>query len=108
MTLPYAIRSLTSVGAQALGLRDRGLLREGMMADVVVLDLEQMGTDATYLEPCKAQRGVEWVVVNGKPGGVDRNNLVAVLSGRFLTRCLWGSTVRRIFFVSALRPQSQT
>ena len=66
ITLPYAIRSLTSVGAQALGLRDRGLLREGMMADVVVFDLEQMGTDATYLEPCKAQRGVEWVVMNGE------------------------------------------
>jgi N-acyl-D-aspartate/D-glutamate deacylase len=66
ITLPYAIRSLTSVGTQALGLRDRGLLREGMMADVVVFDLEEMGTDATYLEPCKAQRGVEWVVVNGK------------------------------------------
>ena len=74
ITLPYAIRSLTSVGAQALGLRDRGLLREGMMADVVVFDLEQMGTDATYLEPCKAQRGVEWLVVNGK---------LAVADGRF-------------------------
>lgn len=67
ITLPYAIRSLTSVGAQALGLRDRGLLREGMMADLVVFDLDKMGTDATYLEPCKAQRGVEWVLVNGKP-----------------------------------------
>ena len=56
------------------------------MADVVVFDLEKMGTDATYLEPCKAQRGVEWVVVNGKPGGVDLNKLAAVLSDRLLTR----------------------
>lgn len=55
------------MGAQALGLRDRGLLREGMMADVVVFDLEKIGTDATYLEPCKPQRGVEWVLVNGRP-----------------------------------------
>ena len=65
ITLPYAIRSLTSVGAQALGLRDRGLLRPGMLADVAVFDLEAMGTDATYLQPCQAQRGVEAVIVNG-------------------------------------------
>ena len=84
ITLPYAIRSLTSVGAQALGLRDRGLLRERMMADVVVFDLEKMGTDATYLEPCKAQRGVEWVVVNGKVG-VEGERAIAEIAGRVLS-----------------------
>jgi N-acyl-D-amino-acid deacylase len=85
ITLPYAIRSLTSVGAQALGLRDRGLLREGMMADVVVFDLEKTGTDATYLEPCKAQRGVEWVVVNGRMV-VDSHMPLSVRTGILLRR----------------------
>ena len=65
ITLPYAIRSLTSVGAQALGLTDRGLLREGMRADVVVFDPETIGSDATYLNPCVSQRGIVQVVVNG-------------------------------------------
>lgn len=65
ITLPYAIRSLTSVGAQALGLSDRGQLREGMRADIVVFDPDSLRTRATYLEPCVAQEGVETVLVNG-------------------------------------------
>ncbi|MGH9896810.1 MAG: amidohydrolase family protein, partial [bacterium] len=86
ITLPYAIRSLTSVGAQALGLRDRGLLREGMMADVVVFDLETLGTDATYLEPCKAQRGVEWVLVNGRAVVGDGQVMKGLRVGKVLAR----------------------
>ncbi|HLG05203.1 MAG TPA: amidohydrolase family protein [Gemmatimonadales bacterium] len=65
ITLPYAIRSLTSVGAQALGLSDRGQLREGMMADVVVLDPEAIRSEATYLNPCVEQKGISHVLVNG-------------------------------------------
>jgi N-acyl-D-aspartate/D-glutamate deacylase len=65
ITLPYAIRSLTSVGAQALGLADRGLLRVGMMADLVMFDPDSIRTDATYLDPCRAQRGTSLVLVNG-------------------------------------------
>ena len=53
------------MGAQALGLSDRGLLREGMMADVVVLDPATIGSDATYLEACVRQRGIDAVLVNG-------------------------------------------
>jgi N-acyl-D-aspartate/D-glutamate deacylase len=85
ITLPYAIRSLTSAGAQALGLTDRGLLREGMMADVVVFDPETIRSDATYLKPCVDQVGVNFVLVNGKLV-VDGGKATAELPGRVLER----------------------
>ena len=84
ITLPYAIRSLTSVGAQALGLTDRGLLREGMLADVVVFDPDSIRSDATYLNPCVAQRGIEHVLVNGTPV-VSDGKVVGARPGRVLT-----------------------
>jgi len=85
ITLPYAIRSLTSVGAQALGLADRGLLREGMLADLVVFDPDSIGSDATYLNPCVAQRGIEHVLVNGVPV-VSGGKVTGAMPGRVLER----------------------
>ena len=83
ITLPYAIRSLTSVGAQALGLSDRGLIREGMLADVVVFDPDSIRSDATYLDPCVAQRGIALVLVNGVPV-VEGERVTGALPGRVL------------------------
>jgi N-acyl-D-amino-acid deacylase len=85
ITLPYAIRSLTSTGAQALGLGDRGLLREGMLADLVVFDPDSLRSDATYLNPCVAQRGIEQVLVNGVPVVRD-GKLTGATPGRVLER----------------------
>lgn len=85
ITLPYAIRSLTSVGAQALGLVDRGLLREGMMADVTVFDPATIRSDATYLKPCVEQVGVRYVLVNGQLV-VDAGTVTGALPGRVLER----------------------
>ena len=83
ITLPYAIRSLTSVGAQALGLDDRGLLREGMLADVVVFDPRTIRSDATYLNPCVPQEGITHVLVNGRLV-VDGAKPTDALPGRVL------------------------
>jgi len=85
ITLPYAIRSLTSVGAQALGLTDRGLLREGMMADIVVFDPATIRSDATYLNPCVEQQGISHVFVNGQAVVTD-GKPTAALPGRVLER----------------------
>lgn len=85
ITLPYAIRSLTSAGAQALGLADRGLLREGMLADLVVFDPDSIRSDATYLNPCVAQRGIEHVLVNGVPV-VSGGQVTGAKPGRVLER----------------------
>ncbi len=60
-----AIRSMTSLPAQILGLRDRGLIREGQWADVVILDLENIRDMATPLEPHQYAEGIDHVLVNG-------------------------------------------
>ena len=85
ITMPYAIRSLTSVGAQVLGLNDRGMLKPGMLADVVVFDPETIGTAATYLEPCRAQHGISHVLVNGTLV-VDDGKVTGAKPGRVLER----------------------
>ena len=61
-----AIRSMTSLPAQVLGLRDRGLVREGQWADIIVMDLDTIRDKATALEPHQYPEGVEYVLVNGE------------------------------------------
>lgn len=66
-TLPIeeAIRKMTSMPAAHFGLYDRGLLREGFAADLVVMDLERLDTVATLEDPLRYVEGVDLVMVNG-------------------------------------------
>ena len=64
-TLEEAVRKMSSAVATRLGLRDRGLLREGMFADVVVFDDATIIDLATPEKPHQISRGVEQVFVNG-------------------------------------------
>jgi N-acyl-D-amino-acid deacylase len=79
-----AIRSMTSLPAQILGLPDRGMLREGFAADLVVLDLSQYGTSATFFQPHQYATGVDHVIANGQ-FLVDGGALTWKLAGRILT-----------------------
>jgi N-acyl-D-amino-acid deacylase len=65
LNLAHAIRSMTSLPAAVFRLADRGVLRIGAMADVVVLDLESLRDAATYDQPHQLAEGIETVVVNG-------------------------------------------
>ncbi len=56
---------MTSLPAQQMRLRERGLLREGMFADVVVFDAEKIQDHATYTEPHRYAAGVVHLLVNG-------------------------------------------
>ncbi len=85
ITLPHAIRSLTGLGAQILGLKDRGLLQPGMKADVVVFDPETVRSDATYLDPFVYQEGMTHVLVNGE-FVVDGGEATEAMPGRVLER----------------------
>jgi N-acyl-D-amino-acid deacylase len=78
-----AIRSMTSLPAQVLGLRDRGLLREGHWADLVVLDLELIQDRATALDPHQYPTGIDYVLVNGQLV-VEQNQLTFALPGKVL------------------------
>ena len=66
LTLEDAIRKMTSLAAQRLGLKDRGLLKEGMFADVVVLDYDKIIDNATFENPHQYSVGVNYLIVNGK------------------------------------------
>jgi len=75
LTLQEAIRKMTSFPAQKLGLRDRGLLREGMWADIVVFDPQTIRDRATSRFPYrfplanyphKYPEGIKYVLVNGQ------------------------------------------
>ncbi|MBE9506101.1 MAG: amidohydrolase family protein, partial [Chloroflexi bacterium] len=66
MSLEQAIRKMTSFPAQRFGLRDRGLIREGMKADLVVFDPETVSGVATYAKPRQFPLGIEYVFVNGQ------------------------------------------
>jgi N-acyl-D-amino-acid deacylase len=64
--LPFAIRSFTGLAADFLRLEDRGYLRPGMRADVVVLDLDRYRDLATFQEPHQYATGVVHLLVNGR------------------------------------------
>lgn len=66
ITLEEAIRRMTSLPAQKFQLRDRGLLREGFAADIVVFDEEKVMDLSTYDKPHQYSTGFQYVLVNGK------------------------------------------
>jgi N-acyl-D-amino-acid deacylase len=65
LTLPQAIRQLTSLPAQNLSLADRGMLKPGYYADVVIFDPATIADHATYDKPAQLATGMEDVLVNG-------------------------------------------
>jgi N-acyl-D-amino-acid deacylase len=65
LTLPEAVRKMTSWPAARMGLQDRGLLREGLKADIVVFDFDRIADGATWENPVALPTGVDQVIVNG-------------------------------------------
>lgn len=65
LTLEEAVRKMTSFPAQRVGLLDRGILRPGMAADVVVFDADRIRDKSTYEQPHQYAEGVSAVLVNG-------------------------------------------
>jgi N-acyl-D-amino-acid deacylase len=65
--LEDAIRKMTSLPARKLRLRDRGLLREGFWADLVLFDPEKVQDKATFEKPHQFSEGFDLVLVNGVP-----------------------------------------
>jgi len=85
LTLEDAIRRMTSLPARTFGLKDRGMVREGMAADLVVFDPGRVADKATYARPHQYSQGFDFVVVNGKLM-VDEGKLTEARSGRPLRR----------------------
>jgi len=66
LTLEDAVRKMTSLPAQVLGLRDRGVIREGCWADLVAFDPDTVADTATYERPQQYPQGIPYVLVNGE------------------------------------------
>ncbi len=84
-TLSEAIRKVTSFPAQILGISDRGILKEGDWADIVLFDPETIGDTGTYEEPESYPEGIQYVFVNGGLV-VDQEGVTGNLPGRVLRR----------------------
>jgi N-acyl-D-amino-acid deacylase len=65
--LEEAIRKMTSLPAQRVGIGDRGILRVGMCADLVLFDLANVKDRATFEQPHQYSEGMDLVIVNGQP-----------------------------------------
>jgi N-acyl-D-amino-acid deacylase len=85
ISVEAAIRSSTSLPATIMGLKDRGLVREGLAADLVVLDLATIRDKATFFEPHQYSEGIEHVFVNGV-AVVDGSKITWALPGKLITR----------------------
>lgn len=65
ITIEEAVRKMTSMPAQVFRIRNRGMLREGMYADITVFDYRSFRDQATFVEPHQYGQGLRWVIVNG-------------------------------------------
>lgn len=83
--LAFAIRSMTSLPATVFHVADRGMLRPGAYADVVVMDLAKVRDRATYTQPHQLSEGMVTVLVNGQVA-VDAGKATNVRGGRVLSR----------------------
>jgi N-acyl-D-aspartate/D-glutamate deacylase len=84
ITLPFAIRSSTSLTAETFRLKERGLLKTSYFADVVVFDPKTIRDEATFDRPKVFSSGIRYVLVNGKVA-LDNGKLTETLAGRVLT-----------------------
>ena len=66
LSLEEAIRKMTSLTAQRFSIHDRGLIKEGMQADITVFDEERVYDNADYSESDKGPDGIEYVLMNGR------------------------------------------
>jgi N-acyl-D-amino-acid deacylase len=85
LTLEQAVHKMTGMPAARLGLRDRGLLRAGAYADLVVFDPARVADRATFQTPHQYPVGIEFVLVNGVVE-VDSERFIDARAGRVLRR----------------------
>ncbi|HKG94275.1 MAG TPA: D-aminoacylase, partial [Gemmatimonadaceae bacterium] len=85
LSLPAAVRASSALAAETFGFRDRGHLREGRLADVIVFDEARVRDRATYEQPELLAEGMRWVLVNGTVA-VEDGRYTGALAGRALRR----------------------
>jgi len=85
ISLQEAIRKMTSAPAQKMEIRDRGLLREGMWADITIFDPKTVIDRATFEDPHQYPLGIEYVIVNGQIV-IQKGEHTGTMAGRVLRK----------------------
>ena len=83
LTLEEAIRKFSALPAQRMRLADRGVLKQGMWADVVVFDPETVRDVATFDDPNRLSEGMAYVLINGVPV-IENGKMTGALPGKVL------------------------
>ena len=83
LTLPDAIRKMTALPAQRMGLARRGVIKQGMWADIDIFDPAQLRAPATFEQPKQLAQGMSYVLVNGVPVIAD-GEMTQALPGKVL------------------------
>jgi N-acyl-D-aspartate/D-glutamate deacylase len=83
LSLEDAIRKFSALPAQRMRLTDRGVLKQGMWADVVVFDPDKIRDVATFDDPNRLSEGMDFVLVNGTPV-IENGKMTAALPGKVL------------------------
>ena len=84
-TLEEAVHKMTGLSAETFGLKDRGVVREGAFADLVVFDPDSIADRATFENPKQTAAGIDLVMVNGTEAWAD-GEPTPLRSGRFISR----------------------
>ena len=92
LSVEAAIRSQTSLPARIMGLEDRGEIRQGNWADLVVFDMETIADEATFFEPHQHASGIDHVIVNGE-FVVEDGRILYALPGRVIPSSRGGRQV---------------
>jgi dihydroorotase/N-acyl-D-amino-acid deacylase len=88
LSLEAAVRKMTGVAAERMGLRERGILREGYFADITVFDPRTVADRATFEHPTQTAAGIRWVMVNGR-FTLDEGRLTSERPGKALRGPGW-------------------
>ncbi|MBI2628408.1 MAG: amidohydrolase family protein [Candidatus Niyogibacteria bacterium] len=80
-----AVYKMSGFPALVLGLKDRGILEKGAMADVTIFNPENIQDQATYKNPFQLAKGMEWVIVNGRPI-IENGVFTGALNGKILKK----------------------
>jgi N-acyl-D-aspartate/D-glutamate deacylase len=83
VSLEHAVRTMTSLPARVFGFEDRGEIRAGAFADLVIFDLNRVQDRATYENPHLLSEGFDWVIVNGQVARRE-GEFTGVRAGRVL------------------------
>jgi N-acyl-D-aspartate/D-glutamate deacylase len=83
LSLEEAVKKMTSITAERFGLNDRGVIREGAWADLVLFNAQTVADRATYNDPHQYPEGIPYIIVNGEVV-IDQGEHTGALPGQVL------------------------